>query len=173
MTFHKTQKENDCDPGIFEMMQVIEELKKARIENVFLDFSHLVAEQHVPTDNIAFLLWVEVVRWYKSENTCSIRYMQETRKFGNLDRGGKFVHFISGFKNTCAVSSRGTYAPLDSDINFAVPDISVLRQFALYGLHDSDITMVGIYTDIMHTAAEALLVTRHVSHLTVKSSSID
>jgi hypothetical protein len=109
---------------------VMEKLRGAGFGNVVFNFFSLVCENRFPLRNIAFLLWIEVVNWYMLDITSGMRYMDETKKFWKLGWrhfGGKFVHFMSGFKNTSQIvfgeSTRGQCTPDKSDINFAVPSV--------------------------------------------------
>jgi len=49
---------------------------KHGLENTFLQFFKQVKQEIFPLDNIAFNLWVEVVRWYSA----GMRYMGESKK---------------------------------------------------------------------------------------------
>ena len=90
--------------------------------------------------------------------------MNQTKKFWKLGWmlfGGKFIRFMTGYKNTTQVTfgdtSRGNFNPETSDINFAVPDIKVLRNFKPYGDNSPQNTRhPGIFLDLLEEVAKAL-----------------
>jgi len=57
---------------------VVEELQKVDLVPNLLQFFRLVESKAFPLDNIAFLLWVEVVKWFSLENTSANIYRKET-----------------------------------------------------------------------------------------------
>ena len=59
---------------------VLKTLEESGTKKPFLDFCRLVHSNNFPLDNIAYLLWVEVLRWYTMENTSSMRYSEQTKK---------------------------------------------------------------------------------------------
>ena len=66
--------------------------------------------------------------------------------------GGKFVLFMTGFKNTSQITFGetvpGKFNTDESEINFVVPDISVLRSFSPYGT-GTLFRQPGLYTDLI------------------------
>jgi hypothetical protein len=109
------------------------------------------------------VLWSEVVRWYSLANTSGMRYLEDTKKFWKLGWrlfGGKFLNFMSGFKNqsdiVLGVSDREYYDPQSSDINFAIPSVESLRSFAPYGVDVAKPRPPGVFTDAMGKAGDAL-----------------
>ena len=60
---------------------VLTELRKTGLENVILNFFKLVCDGKFQINNISFLLWTEVVQWFKLENTSKMRYMDQTKMF--------------------------------------------------------------------------------------------
>ena len=69
--------------------------------------------------------------------------LEDSKKFWKLGWrlfSGRFVNFMSAFKNESQVvlgeTSKGLYSPQSSDINFAVPSFSALREFNPYGSID-------------------------------------
>jgi hypothetical protein len=89
-----------------------------------MTFEEKVKDGIFPLENISFLLWVEVVKWYKQDTTSSMRYTEDTKIFWKLawrHFGEKFVRFMTGFKNMAQINSgsakRGQLKPKESDIN--------------------------------------------------------
>ena len=104
-----------------------------------------------PMQNLSFLLWTEVVQWFNLENTSSVRYMEKPKtfwKFGMRHFGGKFIRFMTGFKNTSDIvfqtARKGQCDPNNSDVNFAVPSEQILRNVNPYRLSGSK-RYPGIY----------------------------
>lgn len=76
-----------------------------------------------------------------------MRYSDETKKFwklGYINFGGKFISFMSGFKNT-------------DQVNFAVPNIDILRNYDLYvNTEETDISEPGIFENVIQNVATHL-----------------
>ena len=96
--------------------------------------------------NISFLLWTEVVQWFNLENTSSMRYMEKTKQFWKLGMrhfGGKFIRFMTGFKNTSYIvfqtARKGQCDQNNSDVNFAVPN-----KFSEISIHMDSAHLNGI-----------------------------
>lgn len=115
---------------------VIDELKNIGQLEEFLSFHKLVSEKKFPLGNIAFLLFLDVVRWYGLESTSStMRYSPEIKLFWKTGLRlfhGRFLKFMSGPKCTGKSISSGespglTFAS-DSEVNFIVPDRKVLQE---------------------------------------------
>ena len=92
-------------------------------------FHRLVTEDMYPLDNLSLLLWLETVRWHSQSSTSTMRYWPQTMQFWDTGYSlfhGKFLRLLSGPKSLGQVVSgeveRGVYNPLESQINFAVPD---------------------------------------------------
>jgi hypothetical protein len=114
---------------------VISSLKEAGHIDMFVKFGELVASNRLPLDNIAFLLFNDVVHWYTLDSTSQMRYNDVVKRFwrtGHKLFKGKFLRFMSGMKSTGSlnegVSERGMYDPQQSEINFTVPSRSVLEK---------------------------------------------
>ena len=140
---------------------VVEKLKENNMGDVMLSFYDQVKSDTFPLRNTAFLLWTDVVKWFDSPNTCAMRYSDDTKKFWKIGWrlfGGRFINFMSGFKNESQVvlgdTDRGNYSPQSSDINFAVPSLSVLREFNPYGSIDK--REPGLLRDIIEVISEDL-----------------
>ena len=119
---------------------VIENLSKEGFDDAIVSFVKQVASGKFPLNNIAFMLWVDVVRWFDCSSTTLMRYSEDTKKFWKLGYrifGGRFVNFMSGYKNNSQIvlgdAIKGNFIPESSDINFAVPSFDVLRTFEPYG----------------------------------------
>lgn len=81
-------------------------------------------------DNIAFLLFLDVIRLFSLDvYTTSIRYSKEVKLFWRTGLrlfGGRFLRFMGGHKNKgqiiCSETFPGSYNPANSKVNFVVPD---------------------------------------------------
>ena len=142
---------------------VLNEFSKHGLETDLLSFFQLVSENRFPFSNIAFLLWLEIVRWYRQGTSTTMRYMDQTKMFWKLGWrlfGGKFIRYMGGFKNEGNVvqgdAEKGNYNPQISDLNFAIPSLEILRDFCPYGDDNSQPRKPGVYNDIMEKAAEVL-----------------
>jgi len=103
----------------------------------WLHYVRMVSENTFSLKNIAHLLFLDVCRWYNCGNTVRMRYSPTIKQFWLLCYKifhGKFLRFISGLRHIWQVkdynTSKSLYNPMDTTINFAVPDISVLSQSA-------------------------------------------
>ena len=113
---------------------VFDALKECGKLNEFLSFSGLLSQKAFPVDNIAFLLFLDVVRWFSLEGyTNSMRYSDEITLFWRTGLrlfGGRFVRYMGGpitkGQHTCKEAMHGRYIPQDSKVNFRVPDRRVL-----------------------------------------------
>jgi hypothetical protein len=151
---NEQERNDNLDEVVQLLSDVIKELKKVGLANIIIYFFRLVSNGKFPMQNISFLLWTEVVQWFNLENTSSMRYMEKTKQFWKLGMrhfGGKFIRFMTGFKNTSDIvfqtARKGQCDPNNSDVNFAVPSEQILRNFNPYGLSGSK-RYPGIYTDV-------------------------
>ncbi|KAK3103474.1 hypothetical protein FSP39_019495 [Pinctada imbricata] len=139
---------------------VLTELSKyEKMDETMLKFFQLVNEKKFPLQNTSLLLWCEVVKWFNCKTTTNMRYSRQTKTFWKLGWrlfGGKFIHFMSGFKNQGDIIQNlaTTFTPESSEINFAVPDENILRSFDPYLVQGE--RKPGIYTDIIATLSESL-----------------
>ena len=131
--------------------------------NLFVDFFRQISSNTYPIKNIAFLLWTEVVSWYNQDTSSTMRYSEETKKFWKLGYqifGGKFIRFMSGFKNESQIvfgeASKGKCAPDKSDINFVVPTLRLLREFKPYGSGNEGMQEPGIFYDYIQEISPSL-----------------
>ncbi|VDI45018.1 Hypothetical predicted protein [Mytilus galloprovincialis] len=100
-----------------------------------------------------------------------MRYLKQTKQFWKLGMrlfGGKFIRFMSGYKNTTDVlygeSPPGYFDPSNSDINFAVPSIDVLREYTHYN-DCSGKRLPGIFIDVMQKVSLSMKDQRDVDLL--------
>ena len=82
---NEKNQETDVVRDIEQMKEltpkVLEILSKTGMHEVLVSFFEMVASETFPQDNIAFLLWAEVVKWFKTLNTTQMRYSKETKLF--------------------------------------------------------------------------------------------
>ena len=141
---------------------VLNELAKHDgLDTALVSFFELVANKQFPLDNISFLLWIEVVKWFSCVSTTQMRYTDETKLFWKLGWrlfGKRFVNFMGGFKShgdtVLKMAEVGKYSPGTSEINFAVPDINILREFDPYAVEIE--RKPGIFTDTIREMSESL-----------------
>ena len=81
---------------------VIRELKCHSHDKNFEAFMSRVYERSFPLDNIAFLLFLDVVQWFSLDNTSQMRYSDSVKSFFRIAGvifGQKLLRFLSGQKN--------------------------------------------------------------------------
>jgi hypothetical protein len=96
---------------------VFNTLKECGLTSEFISFNKLLSEKKFPMDNIAFLLFLDVVRWFSLDNyTSFMRYNDEIKLFWRTGLrlfGGRFLRFMGGPKNKgqkiCGESLPGKY----------------------------------------------------------------
>ena len=84
--------------------------------------------------NIAFLLFLDIVRWYSLDDaTTSMRYMEEVKEFWRTGLRlfhGRLLRFMGGPKNKGQIlhneASPGLQKHNEAKVNFIVPDRRVL-----------------------------------------------
>lgn len=114
-------------------------------------------------NNIAFELFLDVVRWYTSE----MHYSQQTKMFWKLGYrlfGGRFIHFMGGFKGESQLVEycdlRGSLSPQEAEKNFVVPSVHYLRKYNPCQLNvdrDEEVTNgPGLLTDMIQSLAKSL-----------------
>ena len=72
-----------------------------KVEKV-LTFLRLIVEGKFPLNNVAFLLFTDVVQWFSLDDVRQMRYSETTLKFFWLGKklfGSRFTRFMSGPKN--------------------------------------------------------------------------
>ena len=153
--FNVSEESTHTDEEIQEMTRlipfVLECLAGVGLNNVFLDYFRQLQSGVQTTDNIAFLLWADVVQWYNQPTAASMRYNSDTKRFWRLGWklfGVKFLNFMSGYKNTTQImegsAERGKCDPKQSNINFIVPSVQILSDFKPYGNLFSGVKKPGI-----------------------------
>jgi hypothetical protein len=164
MEDHLESETRDIENEMFELLpSVLTKLAKEGFDQTLLNFFRQISKNEFPLSNISFLLWSEVVKWYSCKGTCFMRYSDETKKFWKLGYrmfGGRFIHFMSGYKNTGHnISAKsGLFSTSYSNINFAVPDTDVLRNYLPYGSisNESNSRRPGIFFDIIESLSKSM-----------------
>jgi hypothetical protein len=108
---------------------VVETMKNHGQLETWIQFNQLLSTQSFPMDNIAFLLFLDVVRWYGTTSTTQMRYNDTAvNKFwrtGYKMLHGKWLRYMSGPKNkgdlVNRLSAPGEFDSKGSRINFSVP----------------------------------------------------
>ena len=112
---------------------VITVLESHGIQSDFITFLKLVADGKFPLNNVAFMLFIDVVKWFDSKDIRSVRYNDTTMKFFWLGKklfGGRFLRFMSGPRNeTDIVLGKPNLSPSTSKINFACPSDTMLSHY--------------------------------------------
>ncbi|CAG2256263.1 unnamed protein product [Mytilus edulis] len=140
---------------------VMEEMSESDVgADVLVQFFKLVVEKKFPLSNTSFLLWCDVVKWYNCKTAVNMRYSEQTKLFWKLRWrlfGGRFIHFMSGYKNQGDKVKHGlsTYIPEQSEINFAVPDENILRYYDPYRVNGE--REPGIFEDIISVLGKNLV----------------
>ncbi|XP_053404619.1 uncharacterized protein LOC128558653 [Mercenaria mercenaria] len=142
----KSQKNNDDSVEeddvkyLKEILPVVlDKLREHGQLDLYKKWCSLVAADKFPLDNICYLLFLDVIQWYSNPITSQMRYFQsETLKFWEVGYRlfkGKFLRFMSGPRSTGQVvsgeQSKGYCSSIESNVNFAVPSLSVLNQESL------------------------------------------
>ncbi|MEW8542406.1 MAG: YqaJ viral recombinase family protein, partial [Candidatus Thiodiazotropha sp.] len=120
--------EEEMQSLISIMSPVVDYLKSAGKLEIWKKFNFLLASHKFPLDNIAFLLFLDVVRWFDCDTSVTMRYEPVVKKFWRIGYKlfhGKWLRFMSGPKNKGEIvkssTKRGLFDPRNSKINFAVP----------------------------------------------------
>ena len=108
---------------------VVETLKRKGKLETWIKFNKLLSTDSFPLDNIAFLLVLDVIKWFDSGNTTSMRYedpvVNKFWRIGYKMFHGKWFRFMSGPKSRGElinnITSPGNFDPTQSRINFSVP----------------------------------------------------
>lgn len=115
---------------------IINRLKKDGLKEDFCVLLRTLASGAFPLHNIAFLLLLDVARWYSLDSTTQMKYPVHTMKFWRVLYRmfhGKILRFMSGEKSVGQIidgtTSKGNYNPQKSSINFAVPSVSCINEF--------------------------------------------
>ncbi|KAK3107914.1 hypothetical protein FSP39_025021 [Pinctada imbricata] len=129
------ENDNDMEEMISLLPIVMEELKKANKLEEYISFHRLVSESKFPLQNIAYLLFNDVVRWFSLEQSSHMRYSNEVKLFWRTGLRlfhGKFLRFMGGSKGTGQIvnkqSTPGLCSTTTSNINFVVPNRNALAE---------------------------------------------
>lgn len=109
---------------------VLQNLKDAEKHVEFCVFLRQIVLKKFPLHNIAFLLLLDVAKWYSLKTTTQMKYPAESMEFWKIMYRlfhGKALRFMSGIKSYGHASKGeeniGHYDPQNTHINFAVPSI--------------------------------------------------
>ena len=127
--FQDSEQEQLIDEMVELIPTVMKKLQKEKLVVDFCQLLRLISEEKLPLQNIALHLLFDVVRWYSVDNTSNMFYSDSCMKFWKVMYRlfhGKVLRFMSGIKSTGQVikdvSSKGSYDPQTTSINFAVPN---------------------------------------------------
>ena len=84
------------------LTDAIEGLKEHNVDNEVVKFLKLVSQKDFPLDNVAFQLFLDVVKWFDTEDVRSIRHNDTSMTFFWLGKhlfSGRFIRFMGGSKN--------------------------------------------------------------------------
>lgn len=128
---------------------VIKILKENNQLDVFMRFFELVKNDKFPPNQIAYLLFLDVIRLLASNDIRQMRYSDEIKLFWRIGSKlfhGRFLRFMSGQKSTAEFLSDHR-----TPFNFAVPSKHVLQTNQVF--QSSDIKP-GLLPNILDTYAE-------------------
>ena len=93
---------NDTVDEITKLLQVvIASIVEEGFDKTLLEFFKQVSLGQFLLQNISFLLWIEVIKWFSCRNISTMRYSDATKKFWKLGYrlfGGRFIHYMRGYK---------------------------------------------------------------------------
>ena len=107
MDIDEQSKDEDTQTGDVKRLtehrpSVIHALRRHGQLELWKKVHELIANNKFPMDNIAFLLFLDVVRWYSKDNTVAMRYDDSVSKFwriGFKSIHGRFLRFLRGPKH--------------------------------------------------------------------------
>ena len=112
---------------------VVKAMKNAGQLETWVKLHRLIRNQTFPFGNIAFLLFMDVCKFWDNANSSSMRYSETVKKFWRIGYRifhGKWLRFMGGPKHGGSLiggeCDRGSYDPKESSINFAIPVRSIL-----------------------------------------------
>ena len=110
------------------VLLVLQKVSEIDSDRTMVYFFRLVENEFFPLKNCAFHLWNDVVSFYSKENTSCMRYSNEFKqlwKLGWRSFGGKFLHFMGGYKHVSRFlrvgNSRLLIYPSKPRVIFAAP----------------------------------------------------
>ena len=101
--FKATLKEDMVKEIIDLMPVVLQKIDEAGVLFDFCNFLRMICNGKFPLKNIAFLLLLDVVRWYSLNKTSEMTYSEDTMKFWKVIYRifhGKLLRFMSDSKST-------------------------------------------------------------------------
>ena len=112
----------DLLPDAIKSLSIVDPKHSDRIKSMM----KLMADGKCPYDNIAFLMFEDVIKWFVSGDVRSMRYSEEVRRFwltGAQLFGNNYIEFCRGpgFKGIGVNDKHEPLTPAMSSINFAVP----------------------------------------------------
>lgn len=117
--------------------EVAQQFERNGLLSSWVLFHELVCKGLFDFENIAFHLFMDVVRFLGCENTSSMRYGDNSKLFWRIGFKlfhGKFLRFMSGPKSLGQVvegsSESGRLVSSDAKVNFAVPTARYLETVA-------------------------------------------
>lgn len=137
--FLQLEFENTEEEEIIQLIpSVLEVLRENQKISIWVKFMRLLADKKIPFENIAFVLFLDVVEFLSCENTVTMRYSGVSKRFWCLGMKlfhSKFINFMSGYKNLGSIIKKEVpfpgqcvFHPSAADINFAVPSLQVLAK---------------------------------------------
>lgn len=111
-----------------------------------VNFFKLVSNGKFPLSNIAFLLFLDTIRWYSSSTISQVRFRDECIQFflvGWVLFGGQFLRFIQG---TRLIGSKDMEVA-DSVVNFGMPSENSMRRH----LHETDTFTREVHPGLLPT----------------------
>ena len=82
------------DTKIQSVNEAIEKLTSRYMEDELITFPELVSQEKFPLSNVAFSLFMDVVKWFSKSDTRSMRYSDTSMKFFWLEKtmfGSRFL----------------------------------------------------------------------------------
>jgi hypothetical protein len=112
---------------------VIANFKAAGLGDTYLKFCRLISSGKFDMHHISLLLFLDVVEFFSTDNTCGMRYrFPETIRFWQVGRKlfhGRFLRFMGGSKNIghkLSGGKSGFAGPDAASVNFVVPNLNML-----------------------------------------------
>lgn len=160
------QQESDDDKIRRMLPLVLSSMREHGLYEVWKKFHEMVAAGIFPMKNIAYLLFLDVVRWYSSETTTTMRYDDVVSRFwrtGYKLFHGRFLRFMKRNRREIIIkdSRRGCFDPAESEINFAVPIQKVKKK--IEGPMPPEEIKPGILQHMIHFIAEQSSSLKHKS----------
>ena len=120
------EDDRQSNDDIHEVLdEVLNIFNQNNVKEDFVSFFKLVSQNKFPMNNVAFILFLDAVKWFGSNDTRAVRYSDTSLKLFWLGKrlfGGKFLRFMGGPKHeTSNLLGNSQLSPLDSKINFACP----------------------------------------------------